>query len=109
MQLRPAAYFSRWPAPQRSGNRRARTTLPERRHARVRQPDPEEGEGDRLRRAHTPEVVRPHAYPAIPLLLTTQLLSPRSGANYIDRILTTVSAGSSSTSAVGQDSTEHSF
>ena len=32
-----------------------------------------------------------------------------SGANYIDRILTTVSAGSSSTSAVGQDSTEHSF
>ena len=33
----------------------------------------------------------------------------RSGANYIDRILTTVSAGSSSTSAVGKDSTEHSF
>jgi len=32
-----------------------------------------------------------------------------SGANYIDRILTTVSAGSSSTSAVGADSTEHSF
>ncbi|KAL6304898.1 isocitrate lyase and phosphorylmutase [Sparassis latifolia] len=32
-----------------------------------------------------------------------------SGANYIDRILTTVSAGSSSTSAVGGDSTEHSF
>ncbi|KAI0830821.1 isocitrate lyase [Trametes gibbosa] len=32
-----------------------------------------------------------------------------SGANYIDRILTTVSAGSSSTSAVGKDSTEHSF
>ena len=33
----------------------------------------------------------------------------RSGANYIDRILTTVSAGSSSTSAVGKDSTEHQF
>ncbi|KAI1794047.1 isocitrate lyase and phosphorylmutase [Ganoderma leucocontextum] len=32
-----------------------------------------------------------------------------SGANYIDRILTTVSAGSSSTSAIGKDSTEHSF
>ncbi|THH33164.1 hypothetical protein EUX98_g1027 [Antrodiella citrinella] len=32
-----------------------------------------------------------------------------SGANYIDRILTTVSAGSSSTSAIGNDSTEHSF
>ncbi|KAL1951201.1 hypothetical protein VTO73DRAFT_350 [Trametes versicolor] len=32
-----------------------------------------------------------------------------SGANYIDRILTTISAGSSSTSAVGKDSTEHSF
>ncbi|PCH34078.1 isocitrate lyase and phosphorylmutase [Wolfiporia cocos MD-104 SS10] len=32
-----------------------------------------------------------------------------SGANYIDRILTTVSAGSSSTSAMGKDSTEHSF
>ncbi|RDX51925.1 isocitrate lyase and phosphorylmutase [Lentinus brumalis] len=32
-----------------------------------------------------------------------------SGANYIDRILTAVSAGSSSTSAIGKDSTEHSF
>ena len=32
-----------------------------------------------------------------------------SGANYVDRILSTVSAGSSSTSAVGQDSTEHQF
>lgn len=32
-----------------------------------------------------------------------------SGANYIDRILTTVSAGSSSTSAVGTDSTENQF
>jgi len=32
-----------------------------------------------------------------------------SGANYIDRILTTVSAGSSSTSAIGKDSTEHQF
>ncbi len=32
-----------------------------------------------------------------------------SGANYIDRILTTISAGSSSTSAVGKDSTENSF
>ncbi|GJE86218.1 isocitrate lyase and phosphorylmutase [Phanerochaete sordida] len=32
-----------------------------------------------------------------------------SGANYIDRILNTVSAGSSSTSSVGQDSTEHQF
>ncbi|KAF8240746.1 isocitrate lyase and phosphorylmutase [Tricholoma matsutake] len=32
-----------------------------------------------------------------------------SGANYIDRILQTVSSGSSSTSAVGMDSTEHTF
>lgn len=32
-----------------------------------------------------------------------------SGANYIDKILSTVSSGSSSTSAVGNDSTEHSF
>ncbi|KAF9469735.1 isocitrate lyase [Collybia nuda] len=32
-----------------------------------------------------------------------------SGANYIDRILQTVSSGSSSTSSVGKDSTEHSF
>jgi len=32
-----------------------------------------------------------------------------SGANYIDRILTTISSGSSSTSAVGKDSTEHTF
>jgi len=32
-----------------------------------------------------------------------------SGANYIDRILQTVSSGSSSTSAIGKDSTEHSF
>ncbi|KAI0803171.1 isocitrate lyase [Irpex lacteus] len=32
-----------------------------------------------------------------------------SGANYIDRILNTVTAGSSSTSSVGKDSTEHSF
>lgn len=32
-----------------------------------------------------------------------------SGANYIDRILTTISSGSSSTSATGKDSTEHSF
>jgi len=32
-----------------------------------------------------------------------------SGANYIDRILSTVSAGSSSTSAIGKDSTEHTF
>ncbi|KAH7107162.1 isocitrate lyase and phosphorylmutase [Auriculariales sp. MPI-PUGE-AT-0066] len=32
-----------------------------------------------------------------------------SGANYIDRILTTVSSGSSSTSSIGADSTEHSF
>ncbi|KAL0951733.1 hypothetical protein HGRIS_008407 [Hohenbuehelia grisea] len=32
-----------------------------------------------------------------------------SGANYIDRILSSVSSGSSSTSAIGKDSTEHSF
>jgi len=32
-----------------------------------------------------------------------------SGANYIDRILSTVSSGSSSTSSVGKDSTEHTF
>ncbi|KAH7886193.1 isocitrate lyase [Phlebopus sp. FC_14] len=32
-----------------------------------------------------------------------------SGANYVDSIIQTVSAGSSSTSAVGQDSTEHAF
>jgi len=32
-----------------------------------------------------------------------------SGAKYIDRILQTVSSGSSSTSAMGKDSTEHSF
>jgi isocitrate lyase len=32
-----------------------------------------------------------------------------SCANYIDRILQTVSSGSSSTSAIGKDSTEHSF
>ncbi|KAJ3572214.1 hypothetical protein NP233_g3231 [Leucocoprinus birnbaumii] len=32
-----------------------------------------------------------------------------SGANYIDKILSTVSSGSSSTSAIGKDSTEHSF
>ncbi|KXN88898.1 Mitochondrial 2-methylisocitrate lyase [Leucoagaricus sp. SymC.cos] len=32
-----------------------------------------------------------------------------SGANYIDKILSTVTSGSSSTSAVGKDSTEHSF
>ncbi|EPT03444.1 hypothetical protein FOMPIDRAFT_1022413 [Fomitopsis schrenkii] len=32
-----------------------------------------------------------------------------SGANYIDRILTTLSAGSSSTSSTGKDSTEHQF
>ena len=34
---------------------------------------------------------------------------PRSGANYIDKILQTVSSGSSSTSAIGKDSTEHTF
>lgn len=33
----------------------------------------------------------------------------RSGANYIDGILTTVSSGSASTSAVGEDSTENQF
>jgi isocitrate lyase len=33
----------------------------------------------------------------------------RSGANYIDRILASVSSGSSSTSSTGKDSTEHSF
>jgi len=32
-----------------------------------------------------------------------------SGANYIDKILSTVSSGSSGTSAVGKDSTEHTF
>jgi len=32
-----------------------------------------------------------------------------SGANYIDRILSTITSGSSSTSAIGKDSTEHSF
>jgi len=32
-----------------------------------------------------------------------------SGANYIDRILSSVSSGSSTTSAIGKDSTEHSF
>ena len=36
-------------------------------------------------------------------------LSFRSGANYIDGILQTVSSGSSSSSAIGKDSTEHSF
>ena len=39
----------------------------------------------------------------------TIYFASRSGANYIDSILTAVSAGSSSTSAVGGDSTEHSF
>ena len=33
----------------------------------------------------------------------------RSGANYIDRIVSTVSSGSSSTSSVGKNSTEHTF
>lgn len=33
----------------------------------------------------------------------------RSGANYIDKILQSVSSGSSSTSSIGNDSTEHSF
>ncbi|KAG9038853.1 hypothetical protein FRB95_014402 [Tulasnella sp. JGI-2019a] len=32
-----------------------------------------------------------------------------SGANYVDRILSAVSSGSASTSAMGKDSTEHSF
>ncbi|KAG9313981.1 isocitrate lyase [Chiua virens] len=32
-----------------------------------------------------------------------------SGANYVDSIIQTVAAGSSSTSAIGKDSTEHSF
>ncbi|KAG8219427.1 isocitrate lyase [Butyriboletus roseoflavus] len=32
-----------------------------------------------------------------------------SGANYVDSIIQTVSAGSSSTSAIGNDSTEHAF
>ncbi|KAG2149502.1 isocitrate lyase and phosphorylmutase [Suillus cothurnatus] len=32
-----------------------------------------------------------------------------SGANYLDSIIQTVSAGSSSTSAIGKDSTEHNF
>jgi len=32
-----------------------------------------------------------------------------SGAEYIDRILASVSSGSSSTSATGKDSTEHTF
>ncbi|KAF8433537.1 isocitrate lyase and phosphorylmutase [Boletus edulis BED1] len=32
-----------------------------------------------------------------------------SGANYVDSIIQTVSAGSSSTSAIGKDSTEHAF
>ncbi|TFK56455.1 isocitrate lyase and phosphorylmutase [Heliocybe sulcata] len=32
-----------------------------------------------------------------------------SGANYVDRILNTVSSGSSATSSIGADSTEHSF
>lgn len=32
-----------------------------------------------------------------------------SGANYVDRILASVSSGSASTSSTGKDSTEHSF
>jgi isocitrate lyase len=32
-----------------------------------------------------------------------------SGANYVDRVLASVSSGSSSTSLMGGDSTEHSF
>ncbi|KAG8976164.1 hypothetical protein FRC05_004413 [Tulasnella sp. 425] len=32
-----------------------------------------------------------------------------SGANYVDRILSTITSGSTSTSAMGKDSTEHSF
>lgn len=32
-----------------------------------------------------------------------------SGANYVDSIVQIVSAGSSSTSAIGKDSTEHAF
>ena len=32
-----------------------------------------------------------------------------SGANYIDNVLQMVSAGSSATSSIGKDSTEHSF
>lgn len=32
-----------------------------------------------------------------------------SGASYVDRILQSVSAGSSATSAMGADSTEHTF
>jgi len=46
---------------------------------------------------------------SVDIISTDHLYTRRSGANYIDRILSTVSSGSSSTSAVGKDSTEHSF
>jgi len=46
---------------------------------------------------------------SVDIISTDHLHTCRSGANYIDRILSTVSSGSSSTSAVGKDSTEHSF
>ncbi|WFD32572.1 isocitrate lyase [Malassezia sp. CBS 17886] len=43
--------------------------------------------------------------------LGTDLLTHQkwSGANYIDRVLQTVSSGTSSTSSMGEDSTEHTF
>ena len=48
--------------------------------------------------------------PGLPGLTLMSCLSfLRSGAEYIDRILASVSSGSSSTSATGKDSTEHTF
>jgi isocitrate lyase len=40
---------------------------------------------------------------------TNNLFRHRSGANYIDRILQSVSSGSASSSSTGKDSTENSF
>jgi isocitrate lyase len=43
------------------------------------------------------------------LVTANNLTIHRSGANYIDRVLASVSSGSASTSSTGNDSTEHTF
>ena len=77
-------------------------------HARLRGDSAKQRERDWLRRPYSPKMVRRFFFDHF-FDTTEYILLCRSGADYIDRILSTLASGSSSTSSRGKDSTEHSF
>jgi isocitrate lyase len=89
--------------------RPVRPRVCERGHEGVRGTDPAQGTGHRLRRAHAPEMVSRyrHVIPVSRPPCSKRVY--RSGADYADNLLKTVTGGVSSTAAMGKGVTESQF